>query len=193
MANTSPTPPPPPGDGPPQAPGPWGPDAGQWSSDSQPGGYAPTGPAEQPGPIRTAVMLMRLGAVLSAIGVLVTFLQTDAIRDAVEEADRSLSESDVDSVVAFTLGFAVVVGLVSIGLWLWMAAANGQGKRWARTVATVLGGISIVLTLLSFSQDGTTTLNVVVSLVSLALAAVILWMLWRPESTAYYDRMSGPR
>ena len=191
MANTSPRPPPPGGD--PAPAGPWSTGAGQWASDSRPAGYAPTGPVERPGPIQTAVMLMRLGAVLSAIGVLVAFLQTDAIRDAIREADSGLTESEVDNGVTGYLVVVVVTGLVAIGLWLWMAAANGEGKRWARTLATVLGGLSILFTLLGFAQDGATALSVALSLVSLALAAVILWMLWRPESTAYYDRMSGPR
>ena len=32
----------------------------------------------------------------------------------------------------------IVVGLVGIALWLWMARANGQGRNWARILSTVL-------------------------------------------------------
>ena len=106
-------------------------------------GGAPTG-VEQPPSIRNAVRLMYVGAVLSVLGALSIFLQVDAIRDQIEEDDPSLSGDDVDTAVAIFVVTFVVVSLISVGLWLWMAYANGAGKSWARVVATVLGGLNIV-------------------------------------------------
>ena len=56
-----------------------------------------------------------------------TFLQTDAIRDRIEDNDSSLSKSDVDAALAGTIAFIAVIGAISVGLWLWMASANGKG------------------------------------------------------------------
>ena len=64
------------------------PPSGPWASDSLPPircrATSPR-PVEQPPRILTAVRLMYLGAVLSLLGVLLTFTQTDAIRDTVED------------------------------------------------------------------------------------------------------------
>lgn len=183
---TDPTPPP---------PGP----AGPWPSDApaaQPGPWASdyrspvAGPVAKPQTIVNAVKLMYLGAVLTAVGVLATLLQVDTIRDTIEDNDSSLTSSEVDSAVAFTIGFVIVSALISIGLWLWMASANGQGKSWARVVATVLGGLNILFTLLGVVSGGSTPLSLLISVISLALSAYILWLLWRPESTRYYEAMS---
>ena len=71
-----------------------------------------------------------------------------------------------------------------------MAVTNGQGKSWARVVATVLGGLNVLGTLLTLAPAARRPLTLVTSLLSLALAAVILWLLYRPESTRYYEAMS---
>jgi hypothetical protein len=166
------------------------PPTGPWASDNLPphpmSGYAPQ-PVEQPQSIRTAVQLMYVGAALSLLGVLLTFTQTDAIRDAIEESDDSLTASEIDTVYNITIASAVVAGLIGVGLWVWMAVKNGQGRSWARVVATVLGALNIVFTLFGLAGDTATSLTIVSSLVSLALAAVILFLLYRPESTRFYD------
>lgn len=166
------------------------PPSGPWASDNLPphpmSGYE-RAPVEQPSTILTAVRLMYLGAVLSLLGVLLTFTQTDAIRDAVEDSDSSLTASEVDDLVNITVASAIVAGLIGVGLWVWMAVKNGQGRSWARVVATVLGGLNIVFTLINLAGGTATPLTVVSGLVSLVLAGVILYLLYRPESTRFYD------
>ncbi len=166
------------------------PPSGPWASDNLPphpmSGYQPA-PVEQPDSIRTAVRLMYIGAALSLLGVLLTFTQIDAIRDAIEDSDDTLTSSEVDTLVNVSIGSAVVAGLVGVGLWVWMAVKNGQGRSWARVVATVLGALNIVFTLLGLAGGTATAVTLVSSLVSLVLAGVILYLLYRPESTRFYD------
>jgi hypothetical protein len=45
-------------------------------------------------------------------------------------------------VYTFIVLAAIVPGAVVIALWLWMAQHNGQGRNWARIVATVLFGLA---------------------------------------------------
>ena len=178
----------------PVAPAQPGAPAGPWASDNlpqNPMAYAPRPDVPQPTSILQAVRLMYVGAALSAVSVLLGFTQTDAMREAVEDSSPTLSESEVDTAVTIGMGFAVVFGLVGIGLWIWMAVMNGQGKSWARVVATVFGGLSVVGTLLTLAGGGATTLAIVTNLLSLALAAVILFLLYRPESSRYYEAKSG--
>jgi hypothetical protein len=166
------------------------PPPGPWASDNLPphpmSGYAPQ-PVEQPQSILTAVRLMYVGAALSLLGLLLTFTQTDAIRDAVEDSDESLTASEVDTVVNITITAAVIAGLIGVGLWVWMAVKNGQGRSWARVVATVLGALNILFTLLGLAGGTATPVTIVTSLISLALAGVILFLLYRPESSRFYD------
>lgn len=151
----------------------------------------PAPPSEPPQTLRRAAVLMYVGAGLSLLGVLLTFLARDAIRDAIAENDTSLSADDVDAAANLTIGVGVVVGLIGAGLWLWMAYANKAGKSWARVVATILGGLNILFTLFSLSGGG--GINLIINVLSIALAGYILYLLYRPESSAYYAAMSGKR
>jgi hypothetical protein len=166
------------------------PPSGPWASDNLPphpvSGYAPQ-PVEQPPSIRTAVRLMYVGAALSLLGVVLTLVQIDTIRDTIEDDNPSFSASEVDTAVNVTVGATVIAGLVGIGLWVWMAVKNGQGRSWARVVATVLGVVNILFNLFGLAGGGATAASLVFSLVLLALAAVILFLLFRPESTRFYD------
>jgi hypothetical protein len=149
-------------------------------------GYQPE-PVEQPATIANAVKLMYVGAVLGLVGTLLTFTQTDAIRDAIEEDNTSLSASEIDTAVNVAIGSTIVAGLIGVGLWVWMAVKNGQGRSWARVVATVLGGINILFTLFGLAGNGTTAVTLLFSVLSIALAGVILYLLYRPESSRFYD------
>jgi hypothetical protein len=86
----------------------------------------------------------------------------------------------------------VVVGLLTLALWLWMAVMNGRGRNWARIVATVLGAFSVCGGVGSFANTMTTGVTVLFSLLQLALATVVLVLLWLPSSSAYY-RAQGVR
>jgi hypothetical protein len=133
---------------------------------------------------------MWVGAAISGLGIIVTLFQRDEIKDEIREADSSLTPSEVDTATAFAITITVVVGLIAIGLWLWMAHTNGQGKSWARIVATVLGGLNILFALLGLAQGQMPALSLIVTLVSIALAATILILLYRPDAGRYYEAMT---
>lgn len=147
-------------------------------------------------------MLMYAGAVVTLLSFLTAFTQTDEMREQIREDEPSLTASEVDTAVNLGLTIAVVIGAVTVGLWIWMAVMNGQGKSWARVVATVFGGLNILLTgigLVAGAAVGQTdsSVNLVFSLAGLGLAVVILILLYQPISSAYYDAVTrqgmGPR
>ena len=192
-----PTAPPPPA-APPGSPQPaaWpsdsAPQAGPWASDNLPPHPGMPGPVDVPQPpsIVTAVRLMWVGAALTIVGLLVGFLTVDTVREQIEDDNPSFTADEVDTAVAAGLGFSVVIGLVAVGLWLWMAWANGKGKSWARIVASVLGGLNIAFSLLGLAINPATPASVVLTLVGLVLAAVILVLLYRPDSSRFYEARS---
>jgi len=147
---------------------------------------------EQPKSIRLAVRLMYVGAAFSLINILASFLQTDEIRDGIRDAASDpMTESELDSAVTAVLTIAGIVGVIAIGLWIWMATTNGQGKAWARTTATVLGGLNVLFTLIGFVGGQLTPLAVGVSLISIGLAVSIIVLLFRPDASRYYDAKSA--
>jgi hypothetical protein len=146
-----------------------------------------------PSSIRTAVMLMYAGAALSAIGLLFGFLTQESLRDQALSREPSLTESEIDAIVSFTIAVTVVIGLIGVLLWVWMAETNRRGKSWARIVATVLGALNILLVVFGLTTQQYSGTILVFNLISAALAAVILYFLYRPDSSAYYEAMSDIR
>jgi hypothetical protein len=164
---------------------------GPWASDSLPPHPTATAiPVEQPPSIRLAVRLMWLGAVVTLLGSLSVLVQTDALRDRLKDNDSTLTKSELDSAVTAIIGFTIVIGLIVVALWLWMAYANGQGRAWARVVATVLGVLNVLFLLGGLAMGNQTALGLVFNGVNLVLAVVILVLLYRPDSSRYYDANS---
>ncbi|HSJ62162.1 MAG TPA: hypothetical protein VK895_13080 [Jiangellaceae bacterium] len=184
-------PPPYPGQVPPPHPGqaPPGYPSGQYG---EPPGYAPFGqpPAkpEPPSSILTAVRLMYAGAALSLLWTVLQPTRRDTIRDAIDNPNGEITAEDLDSLVSLAIGFTVVIGLVTVGLWVLMARTNRDGKSWARVFATVLGAIAILAGMLGMLQAD--LINMVMNLALVVLSVSILVLLYRRESTEYYKAMS---
>ena len=176
------------------------PPAGQ-PYDSQPPAYPsipapPPFPDGEPGPriqppssILNAVRLMYVGAALSALGFIIVLLTQGSLRDDIADQNPDLDAGELDTVVTGFVVSLVIVGLLAVGLWIWMAETNRRGRKWARIVATVLGGLNIVITLYRLTQS--TGLGTFLDIIVIALAATILWFLYRPESNQYYDAVAG--
>jgi hypothetical protein len=137
------------------------------------------------------VRLMYFGAGLAVLNILLALTQKDEIRKRVAENDSTLSKDEIDAAVNAGLVFGIILGLVGVGLWIWMASANGQGKTWARTTATVFGGLNILGFFLGLAMGNQAPLQSVMAAISVALAAAILYLLYRPDSDQYYRMMSG--
>jgi hypothetical protein len=152
------------------------------------------GPLEQPSSMRTAVMLMRAGAVVSLIGIVVTLLTLatlkDDIRSSLAHNSPTYTQSDVDTFYKTAVALSVILGLVAIGLWLWMASMNGKGRSWARIVATVLGILNVLSFLSTVTVGNATASSLVFALVNVVIGVTTLVFLYRPESTAYYKANS---
>jgi hypothetical protein len=151
-----------------------------------PSAVSPTTP---PTSLLAAVKLMYVGAGLSLLGMFFALATRSQLRDQLIEEDPGQTADELDRAVNMASGVSVVIGLIAVGLWLWMAQANGRGQAWARIVATVLFGLNIVLTAYNLAQ--TTGFGVVVNITAIVLSGAILWLLYRKDSTAYYAARSG--
>ena len=156
------------------------------------GGQAP-GP-QRPGlppPIVSAVRLMYAGAALSAVVIVVALVSVASIRASIHHAYPAYTPSKVRSAAKALVADDIFIQAITVGLWLWMAAANKAGKNWARIVATVLFGLNTVFVLCSFLLPHAnlgSVLNLLIWLVG--LGAIIL--LWRRDSSEYFAAARRP-
>jgi len=103
------------------------------------GGANQTGMAErppQPWTLRTAVRLMLAGAGLSLIGVIITLAFSSKIKSsattamisanktAAREHKAQLTAAQIHSLATATVGVFVLLFVISLLLWLWMASQS---------------------------------------------------------------------
>jgi hypothetical protein len=146
------------------------------------------GPVGQPQSIRAAVMLMYVGAGLVLFDIFMALVVFDMFRDQVSEDNPSYNQDRLDSAVFTLMTYLIVLGLIEVGLWIWMAKANGSGHKWARTVATVFGVINMLNVLVGGTEPGPTTTLSISDIASGVLTVVILYKLYRPDTKQYYDQ-----
>lgn len=161
-------------------------------------GQPAEGPApEQPPSMRTAVRLMWAGAALSLVSLIVTLATLDSLRSHLRQqladSNSTLSANDLDVVYNTAVVAAVVGSLVAILLWLWMAWKNGQGRSWARIVATVLGVINLLSSAYTILSGRALEVSAILTVVNLLLAIAILVLMWNKESSAFYAESSRRR
>ena len=95
-------------------------------------------PAAPPS-ISNAVKLMYVGAGLSALEFVVGLATVGSLKqDIIKASTKHLTATQLHTAQVVGIATIVILGLIGIGLWIWMARANGAGKSWARNVAGVL-------------------------------------------------------
>jgi hypothetical protein len=158
-------------------------------------GEPPTRPA-QPSSIRAAVRLMWAGAALSALSLIVTLVTLHSlkthIRDQLANSDPTLSNSDLNNTYHAFVAGAVIGAAVAIALWLWMAWKNGEGRSWARVVSTVLAVLNLISSIYTIAVGRALAVSQLLTVVDLILAAAILVLLWRRESSDFYAASGRP-
>jgi hypothetical protein len=168
---------------------------------SKPG---PTGsPGQAPAPVARAVRLMQAGAAVSALSLIFTVIGSFSLKhnmmtaNAQKLADHQITASQISNTATGLIIYTIIIGLVSIGLWLWMARMNGAGRRWARITASVFFALWSLYTysVLGELHGGVTvTATLIVSLILIValwvIGAATVFYLWRPASTAYFKDQS---
>jgi len=138
-----------------------------------------------PPSVLNAVKLMYIGAAVSTVSLIVSFIDIGGTKAAIRKARPNLTATQVNQLNTFIITLAIVSGLIGIALWLWMAWANGQGKNWARIVSTVLFGLA-TLDLIGVFSEPKTVVGLVFPVLTWLVGAAAVWLLWRPDSTAFF-------
>ena len=120
----------------------------------------------RPRAVRAAVTLMLAGAAAELAALLTTIATLGGVRAAVAARDTAAAHAVLVHQVAVMAGAPVAVGL-----WLWLAWANGRGEDWARLVSV------FCFLLMSLSVIGVLAQNAVALAPANMIAAAAVWIL----------------
>jgi hypothetical protein len=163
-------------------------------------GSSPVPDATPPDTVQWAVKLMLAGAAVSTVYLVFALIVTASIKgdlvrwNATQTKAKQLTASQLNSLATYYIVSTIIVGLIAIGLWLWMARMNTRGRKWARIVATVLFALWSYYTYVSIGEShGAATLitSTVIVLVTWLIGLASLFLLWRPASSAFYSEQTG--
>jgi hypothetical protein len=144
------------------------------------------GPAPQS--IQNAVKLMYAGAVVSAISFIVSLTTVGSLKTSIHKAEPTWSAHKVSEAATAYVVEGVIFGIIGIGLWIWMARKNGQGRNWARMTASVLFAFFTLNGIAVFGEHGT-VFDVAIYVVTWLIGLGAVVMMWRSSSNAYYNSM----
>jgi hypothetical protein len=160
--------------------------------------------APAPAPVRNAVKLMYAAAAVITVTLIISAALIGDTKAAGRQANPSLTAAQVRDLNAL-IALALVGGLVEIAGWLWMARAAGQGKNWARILATVLFGLATLELARQYPGHqlghfvlggqvqpvihygfGVKVLALLVPALTWLGGLAAVWLLWRPASSAFF-------
>ena len=138
-----------------------------------------------PSSVANAVKLMYVGAAVGTVNLIVSLADIGGLKAAIKKAKPSWTPAQVNQYDRFAISLAIVTGVVSIAVWLWMARANGQGKNWARILSTALF-ILATFDLIGVFNEPKTPISVVFPVLTWLVGLGAVFLLWRPESTVFF-------
>jgi hypothetical protein len=97
-----------------------------------------------PSPVRSAVVIMYAGAAVSLIRLIADLATRASLKADIEKAPHGavpLTAHQVSAAVTVSIAAAVVLGLISVGLWILNARGCAAGRKWAQVTGTVLFGL----------------------------------------------------
>src|SRR5580704_14851867 len=166
------------------------------SDKKQPAKPGRTGPADlaaPPPPLHRAVRLMQAGAVVSTLSLIFTVIGSFSLKhnmmtaNAQKLQDHQITASQISSTATGLIIYTIIIGLVSIGLWLWRAriTASVFFALWSLYTYSVIGELHGGVTV-----TGTLIVSLILILALWVIGAATVFYLWRPASTAYFKAQS---
>jgi hypothetical protein len=139
--------------------------------------------APRPRTVRAAVKLMLAGAAAELAALITVVVTSGAVRAAVAARDPAAGN------VALAHQVVILVGApVAIGMWLWLAWANGKGEDWARLLSAASFGLLTLSVLGSLAERAATyapaSMIAAAAVWAIGLASVAL--IFTPAAGRYY-------
>jgi hypothetical protein len=143
-----------------------------------------------PATMRKAVRFMLAGAAITVVFAIFEVIATIVDKNSIDVNGKPPTSSQLLTAVIFLIVSYVIYAL----LWVLMARFNRAGMKWARIVATVLFAIStfqLYETIDSLHGGQVITaadiIYIIITLASWAVGVGAIAMLWRSDSSAYFQ------
>jgi hypothetical protein len=138
--------------------------------------------ARRPRAVRAAVTLMLAGAAAELAALVTVAVTWGAVR-AGAARDPAAASAVLSHQVAVMAG-----GPVAVGMWLWLAWANGRGQDWARLISAACFG------LLTLTIAGSLSEHAAVYAPATLIAGAVVWaiglasvmLIFTPAAWRYY-------
>lgn len=139
--------------------------------------------APRPRTVRVAVKLMLAGAAAELAAMITIAVTAGGVRAAVAARDSAA----VHTVLVHQVG-DLVGAPIAIGLWLWLAWANGRGEDWARMVSGACFGLLTLVVLGALSEHAATyaPANLIAAAIVWAIGLVSVVLIFTPAAGRYY-------
>jgi hypothetical protein len=145
------------------------------------------GMSRSPRPVRNAVRLMCLGAVLN-LAVLVTVLVTlGGVRSGFVHGPGAGQWHTFMLTQIVPLAAGAPIGT---GLWLWLAWANGRGYHWARPALVAFFGLLTIVLLFGLSEGGGE--DALQYILPDVIAATVLWLAALAAALLIFSETASP-
>jgi hypothetical protein len=139
--------------------------------------------APRPRAVRTAVALMLAGAAAELAALVTMIVTAGSVRAAVAARYPAAVHG-----VTVHLSLDIASAPLVIGVWLWLAWANGHGRDWARPLSAVSFGLITLSMMAVLSQNAAVVApaDVITAAIewTLGLASVVL--IFTPAACRYY-------
>ena len=150
--------------------------------------------------VRAAVRVMYAGAAVSTVNLIIFLAVIVDIKAYHAILGYHLTAAQVSQQLnTLAIAVPIVLDLVPIALWLWMARETGRGRNWARVLSTMLFGLATLSLTSVFPQpvinisfvpavhlSFVPALGPIVPVLTWLAGAAAVWLLWRPASTAFF-------
>jgi hypothetical protein len=151
--------------------------------------YPDSGPPQEvqriqpPRSVRTAVKLMYTAAAIEVPTLIVALLTRASLKTAILAKHPDYTSAQLHTTETARTVSLVIGALIAIGLWLWMAWANGKGRSWARVLSAVFFGINTVDLIISF---------VLVQGAASQIAGIVIWLIGLAVIVLIFSKDSRP-
>jgi hypothetical protein len=145
------------------------------------------GMSRSPRPVRDAVRLMCLGAVLTLAASVTIWLTLGRVKSGfVHDPAAGQWHTFLLTQVVPLLASAPI----GAGLWLWLAWANGRGYHWARSAFAAFAGLLTTVVLFGLGEGGGE--DAFTYIWPDAIAATVLWLVGLAAAVLIFSEAASP-
>jgi hypothetical protein len=145
------------------------------------------GLSRAPRPVRNAVRLMCVGAVLTLADVATVLVTLGGVRSAI---GHDLSGRQWPTVMLTQVDFWLASAPIGAGVWLWLAWANGRGYHWARPAFTALFVLLTIVPFFGLGEDRLpyTWRDVIATTVLWLVGLAAMALIFSQTASLYYQQ-----